>query len=33
MLRMRTKVPPIFYLYLIAILAMGMLAASHIGQA
>jgi hypothetical protein len=33
MLRMRTRVPPIFYLYVIAILAMGMLAASHIGRA
>jgi hypothetical protein len=32
MLRMRTKVPPIFYLYVIAIVAMSMLAFSHIGQ-
>jgi hypothetical protein len=32
MLRMRTKIPAIFYLYVIAILAMGVLALSRIGQ-
>ena len=32
MFRVRTKIPPIFYLYIIAMLAMGALAASHIGQ-
>ena len=32
MLRMRAKVPAIFYLYVIAILAMSALAFSHIGQ-
>ena len=31
MYRMRTKIPAIFYLYIIAVLAMGALAASHIG--
>jgi hypothetical protein len=31
MLRMRTKIPAIFYLYIIAILAMSMLAMSRIG--
>jgi hypothetical protein len=29
---MRTKIPPIFYMYIIAMLAMGALAATHIGQ-
>ena len=32
MFRIRTKLPAIFYLYIIAVLAMGALAASHIGQ-
>ncbi len=32
MFRMRTKIPAIFYMYIIAMLAMGALAASHIGQ-
>ena len=32
MSRMRTKIPPIFYMYIIAMLAMGALAATHIGQ-
>jgi hypothetical protein len=32
MLRMRTKIPAIFYLYVIAILAMSVLALSRIGQ-
>ncbi len=31
MLRMRTKIPAIFYLYIIAVLAMSMLAMSRIG--
>lgn len=32
MLRMRTKIPAIFYLYVIAILAMSVLALTRIGQ-
>jgi hypothetical protein len=32
MLRMRTKVPAIFYLYVLAILAMTLVALSRIGQ-
>jgi hypothetical protein len=32
MLRMRTKIPAIFYLYVIAILAMSVLALMRIGQ-
>jgi len=32
MLRMRTKIPAIFYLYLVAILAMSVLALVRIGQ-
>jgi hypothetical protein len=32
MYRTRIKIPAIFYLYIIAVLAMGALAASHIGQ-
>ena len=32
MLRMRTKIPAIFYLYVIAILAMSVLALVRIGQ-
>jgi hypothetical protein len=32
MFRMRTKIPAIFYMYIIAVLAMSALAASHIGR-
>jgi hypothetical protein len=32
MFRMRTKIPAIFYLYIIAVLAMSALAASHMGS-
>jgi hypothetical protein len=32
MFRTRTKIPAIFYLYIIAVLAMGALAAAHMGQ-
>lgn len=32
MLRMRTKIPAIFYLYVIAIVAMSVLALTRIGQ-
>lgn len=32
MLRMRIKIPAIFYLYVLAVLAMSALAFSHIGQ-
>lgn len=32
MLRLRTKIPPIFYFYIVAIIAMTALAATRIGH-